>query len=491
METTTLFCTSNKNNYLYDYLTQQIINIHPVMELIHSLNGCVENSYFEIIMKQYPDLSEEDILFYIDKYYFLKKSGFWNKYTSEDSLSARLSSQMVENQIYNLNHVLFQVTSDCNLQCKYCCYGEFYKDSSSEVGKELSFEQAKNVIDYLIPYWNSNISHNSKIVIGFYGGEPLVNFELIEEIVEYVKGLKLENKSFFTFNMTTNAFLLDKYMDYLVENKFSLLISLDGDKMHDYLRVDKGGHPTFDRVYRNVKELQFLHYDYFKSNVEFNSLLNNRSTPEEIYSFIVKEFGKVPMIGEISTNALKDELFADFMKIYKPYEESDELRTKMSSKSLLNKKVGFFFYYHLLNSYRQYYELLLNSKRGNVKIPTGTCLPFWKKMFVAATGNIYACERIGFEYTLGYVDKQSVNIDFEYISELYNQFYNNIMNQCSNCYLANYCSECLFQFEMKNKIPICKNRYDLSRFENYLSSMIDVLENDNKCFDDINKMTFA
>ena len=495
METTTCFETPNANCYLYDGQSQHIVTIHPAIQLIaekESNSLMDEKGMMGLIHREFPDLNNSDILFYIKKYQFLKENNFFKKEQLDDLLSARLTAQTVESQLANTDHLLFQVTADCNLECHYCCYGELYKNPDSSQSGSLSFEQAKSTLDYLVPYWNSNIniSHKNKIIIGFYGGEPLVNFALIQQVVEYVKQIKLKNQATFIFNMTTNGLLLNRYMDFLVANDFSILLSLDGNEVHDYLRVDKKNKPTFKRVYANIKELQTKYPIYFEKQVEFNSLLNNQSTPESVYNFIHEEFNKTPMIGTLSSNGLKPDRVEDFRKIFQPYSESMGLKKLLGSRSAKNKSAGYFFYYHLTNAYRQYYEIMLTSKKQAKKIPTGTCLPFWKKMYISASGNIYACERIGLEHILGTVH-ESVNLDFEKIATLYNGYFDFLTNQCTKCYLADFCSECMFQFDFVNGSPVCNKQQSLPQFKAYLATIVSNLEEEPTSFDDINQMTFA
>ena len=100
----------------------------------------------------------------------------------------------------------------------------------------------KKLIDLLAELWKSdyNTSYNNTVIVGFYGGEPLLNMPLIRKTIEYVESLHIKDLTF-SYNMTTNAMLLDRYMDFLVEKNFSILISLDGGEYQSGYRVDKNG----------------------------------------------------------------------------------------------------------------------------------------------------------------------------------------------------------------------------------------------------------
>ena len=100
-----------------------------------------------------------------------------------------ITPEHVLSNLANLPQLVFEVTDACNLKCKYCAYGEFYGDFDKREDKMLPVAKAKCLIDYLNQYWNSerNTSAKSFMYISFYGGEPLMNFNFIKEIVEYVE----------------------------------------------------------------------------------------------------------------------------------------------------------------------------------------------------------------------------------------------------------------------------------------------------------------
>ena len=117
-----------------------------------------------------------------------------------------------------------QVAQDCNLRCKYCFAdtGEFHGGRSL-----MSAETGKKAIDFVIQ--NSGSRHN--IEIDYFGGEPLMNFEVVKEITEYAKEQgKIHNKNF-RFTITTNGILLnDDIKTYINENMSNVVLTLDGTK---------------------------------------------------------------------------------------------------------------------------------------------------------------------------------------------------------------------------------------------------------------------
>ena len=494
MKNTILFKSQSGNDYLYDSEQSTTLYIPPILNRICGLKEkqVSDENICQVLMGEFDNYTNEDILYYLQKYNYLKECGFWKEIDYEKKLSTEISAKTIEAQLSNLDNLVFQVTNDCNLACRYCCYGDLYKNTFSQGKRMMDFEMAKKVIDYLCVYWESNLSlsHNNTIGIGFYGGEPLLNFKLISQIVSYVENLHLKNNPKFVFNMTTNGMLLNRYMDYLVEHNFSLLLSLDGDKEHDYLRVDKNNRESFDRVFANMKRLKEKYPEFFATHVNINSLLNIKSSPQKVYDFVMKEFGKEPMIASFSTNGLREDKKDAFEEIYQPYIEDDKIANKLKRKSVRYKDAGFFFYYHLGNSYKQYCDLLTTRKSSNVKIPTGTCLPFFKKMFVLINGDILACERIGLEHVLGKVDK-SVHLNFSEIADLYNRYYSFVRKQCTKCFRADDCPECFFQFPFSSEGPICPHSCDEDSHKAHLQEIFTTIEENKLSYDIISKFVFA
>ena len=96
-------------------------------------------------------------------------------------------------------------------------------------------------------------------------------------------------------------------------------------------------------------------------------------------SFIFNEFGKIPLIETISQTELNDNKREDFQELVNSYQESREMMNQRQDRSPMFKEIGFFFYYQLDNAYKHYCEVLYGSVKQKKQIPTGTCLPFFKK----------------------------------------------------------------------------------------------------------------
>lgn len=395
-----------------------------------------------------------------------------------------INPEIIAFQLRNLRQIVFEVTDSCNLKCKYCGYGEFYGNYDSRVEKKLSFEKAKLFLDYIINFWKNNpsISSEKYIYIGFYGGEPLLNMDFIREIVSYLKKISIPYKKF-QFGMTTNAMLLSKHMDYLVEHNFSLLISLDGNEFNHSYRVDHSGKNSFNRVFSNIQMLQEKHPEFFITNVNFNAVLHNRNSVSETYNYIKTNFNKRPRIAEINTSGIKPERHQEFKETYRNKEESlhdadnyDQLREELFLESSETNRLAFFIHQHSDNVFNDYNELLID-KNAMKNIPTGTCLPFGKKVFITVNGKILPCERIGHNYMLGEIVDNKVLINFDEIAKKYNNWYQKFELQCSKCFNKKSCTKCIFTLPDIDASPVCNQFMNEKNFMRMKQTNMDYLAN--------------
>ncbi len=147
-----------------------------------------------------------------------------------------------------LKALCLHICHDCNLRCRYCFADEGAYHAARE---KMSLETAKRAIDFLIER-----SGNRKILeTDFFGGEPLMNFDVVRETVCYAKARAAEKGKKFLFTLTTNGLLLDdEAVKFLNEEMENVVLSLDGRKeVHDAVRKTANGKGSFDLVIENIK----------------------------------------------------------------------------------------------------------------------------------------------------------------------------------------------------------------------------------------------
>lgn len=301
-----------------------------------------------------------------------------------------IDDKIVRNNLIYLKNIVFEVTEKCNLKCKYCGLSErLYEKHDVREYRDLPFEKAKLMIDYLLDLWNDNYVEdmNLPLIVSFYGGEPLLNMSLIKRIIEYVEGLNIRGRKIY-YAMTTNAMLLDKYMDFFAEKEFNLAISLDGDEAAQSYRMDHAGNNSYSRVMRNVKLLQETYPDYFKGDqVTFVSVLHNKNDVEPLLDFFKTHFDKTPMINPLSSHSISEDKKEEFWTMYQ--NKSQSLIKSANCEAIQDKhfltmpkglRLSRFLYHASGNIYYTYNQLLMK-KYGNDIVSTGTCTPFSKNCF--------------------------------------------------------------------------------------------------------------
>jgi len=492
--------SQNKNKYLYDPTVKSTQWCHPVLYHIlrlHRQGLDVEQWYGElndvpVQIEDYGAASKPEIAYYYRKYRLLRENGFFSPPDTGTLLSGRLSAGQIKASLANTRQVTFEVVDYCNLECAYCAYGKFYNINEQRGNRQLSAGTAKTVLNYLLDLLNSplNQSHQQVFHIGFYGGEPLLNFPFIREVVAYARQLKpLHNH--FQFNMTTNGLLLGKYMDFLVEHDFDLLISLDGDEYSNSYRVFKDGTPAYREVLKNIDGLAAKYPAYFKDRVNFNAVIHNRNTAPGLHHYFKTQFDKIPSISELNPIGVAPAMREEFRKTYSNIgttlfqaEDYSLLEKDMflnlpnirGMKSFLQQCSGFIF-----NDYNDVAAAGNKTEAGKppkhtAQIPTGTCIPFSRKVFITVQGKILPCERIGQQYSLGAADEKKVDLDFEKIADTYNTYFDRLEKQCCSCANWEACLQCIFYLNMDQPQPRCSGLLNDEEFARYLSTQLSYLE---------------
>lgn len=406
-----------------------------------------------------------------------------------------IKKEDIEYNLRNLSQLVFEVTDACNLRCKYCAYADLYEGYDKRKNQTLPFNKAKLIIDYLVKIWKENRCRGaiSPINIGFYGGEPLLNIRLITQIIDYLEQKVSVGKKYI-YSMTTNAMLLDKYMDYLVEKKFRLLISLDGNREGQGYRVDANGKNSFDKVYQNVCLLRDLYPIYFRDMVRFNSVLHSKNSVESIYDFIEHEFDKTPSISTVSSLHVRKDKVDVFNRIYRNYaesvEESINCENLQSKMFIANPKTSLlldYIYRYSGNVFSNYNQLFVQNEKLPL-VPTGTCSPFSKKMFVSVNGKILQCEKIGHQFLLGQITDTSVELDLEQVANQHNEYVYKYINQCRHCANQSACSQCVYQIDdIQDKGTVCRNFCSEQQQESRKEQALDYLDKHPELYEKILK----
>lgn len=350
----------------------------------------------------------------------------------------------------NLSRLTLQVTQNCNFRCEYCVYSGSYHNRVHN-NKRMDWDTAKVALDFLCMH----SKNSAEINISFYGGEPLLEMELIRECVDYAR--KIFERKNLSFNLTTNASLLtDDIIQYMEREKFLLTISLDGpQEVHDKNRTFADGkRGTYAVVIEQIQRINDIAPNFVK-NVTFNAVLDD----ENDFSLISRYFAEEPIIKNVfvSTNYINDVNRKD----------SIDHNSKNNYIEICNEKfVGMMYLLKRVSRERvsklvvrevaDIGEVIYKRKVSkqliqSVTHPGGPCLPGVQRPFVNAYGKLFPCERVNETCNEMCIGNIYDGFDIKAVKKLLN--IGKITEKaCKKCWAFNYCTQCAVTADDGEKI---------------------------------------
>lgn len=389
---------------------------------------------------------------------------------------------------HKLARVVIVVSEDCNMRCKYCAYSGNYLYNRVHSRKTMSAETIKKTVDF---YFSHSRANPDKAV-SFYGGEPLLNFDLIRLCIDYIKG---QYPVPVKYNMTINGTLLShEKIKFLAENDFSLLVSIDGPRdIHDRFRVFKNGRGTWDCITRNLKQMKAQYPDYYREKVGFNIIFTPYSNPDAIREFISREDIKV-------SNVIFSNVMPKFTTFYDQF-NSEQMASyrEMLANSLdsLNRKLiadeetdelekG-------LNQHRYIYIHQRDMKPLPPKYPShGQCLLGERSLLVNTDGNFNFCTQMEEVYNLGNLDS---GFDYRRIQQVYFDLEELFARKCYQCWAIRFCRKCIKDLNKNGEVDEgLVDRLCTYKKEAILNEIIDYIRirtRNPRAFDYIDKITVS
>ena len=218
-------------------------SIHEVDDVTYDMIAMYRttprNEMFETLLKRYPDVPAEELSVIYEEIAELEEDG---KLFAEDTF-APMAGELKARTGGVVKALCLHVAHTCNLNCSYCfaSQGRFHGERAI-----MSFETAKRAIDFLVE--NSGTRRN--LEVDFFGGEPLLNWDVVKQTVEYARSIEKEKGKNFRFTLTTNGMLVDdEVIEYSNREMHNVVLSLDGRKeVHDRFRKDYAGKGSWDVI---------------------------------------------------------------------------------------------------------------------------------------------------------------------------------------------------------------------------------------------------
>ena len=185
------------------------------------------------------DITDADIEECYDQVLKLKEAG---KLFAPDTFKP-MAGKLKEKTAGVVKALCLHIAHTCNLNCAYCfaSQGKYHGERAV-----MSFEVGKRALDFLI----ENSGSRRNLEVDFFGGEPLMNFEVVKQLVAYARSIEKEHNKNFRFTLTTNGVLVDdEVIEWANRECSNVVLSLDGRKeIHDAYRVDYAGNGSWDRI---------------------------------------------------------------------------------------------------------------------------------------------------------------------------------------------------------------------------------------------------
>ena len=311
------------------------------------------------------------------------------------------------------------IAHGCNLACRYCFAGEGeYKGDRSL----MSFEVGKKALDFLV----ANSGSRRNLEVDFFGGEPLLNFKVVKQLVAYGRELEKTHDKHFRFTLTTNGVLLrDDVIDFANKEMDNIVLSVDGRKeVHDYMRPFKNGQGSYDLIidkFKKVAESRNQQKYYVRGTFTHNNL----DFVKDVLHLADEGFEQIsvePVVADPGEPyAIQPE---DIPEICRGY---DELAKEMLKRKKEGRGFNFFHYMIDLSGGPCVYKRLSGCGSGT------------EYLAVTPWGDLYPCHQfVGEEeFCLGNVDDGIVNTEMRDTFKLCNVY---AKKECRDCFAKFYCS---------------------------------------------------
>lgn len=453
---------TNQYGYIYDTATGKVMQCEDLQyEILEGLLNCSIDEVINNLRKQYEEqrivVAMEGIKDAIENENILKSIKVDNFYSPGhyEFLDRMINSE--------LEQIMLELTERCNLRCGYCIYNDNYKQTRNHGSQDMTKEIARAAIDYAAVHGSTS----KGLAVTFYGGEPLLKYDLLKDCIEYAQRIVKEKK--LSFSLTTNLVLVTREIaKYLASvEDLSIVCSLDGpEDMHNDYRKDIHGNGSFQKAIQGLRYLIEEFGDNAADRMNLSMVFTPPYTFEKInrindffnkLDWLPKKVGKFvtyPTPGSIDDgmagSEYKEKIGNIIMENTLGQWSEDEYFNKLSQ----NEDIDFF-------TKRGVEDLLTRiHKRGIYKdaidrFPlNGCCVPGSRKIYVTTKGDFNLCERVSGAPSIGNV---YTGIDFQRIKSTFVDEYSSAAREhCLSCWAINFCSVCYENCYTDNKLDMDK-----------------------------------
>ncbi len=311
------------------------------------------------------------------------------------------------------------IAHDCNLACRYCFAGEGEYHGERAL---MSYEVGKKALDFLV----ANSGNRRNLEVDFFGGEPLMNFQVVKDLVAYGRSLEKERDKHFRFTLTTNGVLLnDDVMDFVNREMDNVVLSIDGrEAVHNRMRPFRNGGGSYDLIVPKFRKLAdsrgqeryYVRGTFTRNNLDFSEDVLH------LADLGFKQISVEPVVAQESDDyALREE---DLPKLF---EEYDKLAAEMVRRHGTEKDFNFF-----------HFMIDLEGGPCVAKRLSG-CGSGTEYLAVTPTGDLYPCHQFvgNPDFLMGNVKDGVLRTD---IRDEFKECNVYAKPKCRECFARFYCS---------------------------------------------------
>ncbi len=404
----------NGYNIVIDIYTS---SIHVLDDTAFKIMDYVKTNTLDSVLNKFSDeLPKVDIV----EAYNEVKALIENKVLFTDDTYQDVLSDTALNSSTVVKALCLHIAHDCNLKCKYC-----FADEGEYRGKRelMSAEVGKKALDFLV----RNSGNRVNLEVDFFGGEPLMNFDVVKEIVAYGRELEKTVNKKFRFTLTTNGMLLNEdVMEFADKEIHNCVLSIDGRKeVNDRVRPDFGNNGSYDKIVpkfqamaeRRNQEGYYVRGTFTRYNLDFSKDVLH------LADLGFKQISVEPVVADNSNDYhLRKE---DLPTIFKEYE-------KLAMEMIKRKKEGRGF---------NFFHFMIDLEGGPcVKKRLVGCGAGTEYLAVTPSGELYPCHQfVGVEdkFKIGTVDEGVTNKEQVCEFSKCNVY---AKPECNDCWNKFYCS---------------------------------------------------
>lgn len=482
------FKTSRKH-YVYDVNTNRLLEVEPPVYDV--LGDYGQLSADELREKHSPAHGLEAVDQAISEIEEVRQNDGLLLSDRPETLFYEASREEIESYYTEkLDNIVLGVTEHCNLSCQYCPWEHLRTGDRHR----MPVQTALASIDFLREH---SQAVDGSLFVSFYGGEPLLEFDLIRECVDYAEA-QLGDRCL--FSVTTNGTLVDEERaEFLAEHEFKTIVSIDGPKrFHDRHRIDRHGKGSFDRATRGLQTLLHVYGELYEKKLKINTVV----TPPYDYDAVGELWEELPWLPE-DFNMMVSSVVTDFTDFLE--DGARNRRPDVAGRTMEHQKAVFkdalmdeagepspigisLFERGLL---RIHARPFWPGPRTNYPL-NGCCIPGTRKLYIETDGTFHVCERAHGTPAIGSLEE---GFDDALVCDIIETYARESIGDCRSCWAVGMCNLCFNhayvdgKFSLERKCRNCESvRKDL---EQKLMLYCTIREEDEHALDYMQSMALS